>query len=145
MQLNTSGLTVQASPLNRALKGAISFDNLEGAPEIKGGKRVLYNNETSARAVGSRIILRTYDASKLAPGMPIRYLGIDIGQLDSLKLSEQRNEVLVQAVLYPEYVRNFARSRTRFSVVTPEISAAGVNHLETLFQPYINVEPVTAA
>ncbi|MBN3137169.1 PqiB family protein [Pectobacterium punjabense] len=141
VQLNTSGLTVQASPLNRALKGAISFDNLEGAPEIKGGKRVLYNNETAARAVGSRIILRTYDASKLAPGMPIRYLGIDIGQLDSLKLSEQRNDVLVQAVLYPEYVRNFARSGTRFSVVTPEISAAGVNHLETLFQPYINVEP----
>ncbi|MEH2920348.1 MlaD family protein [Samsonia erythrinae] len=141
VQLNTSGLTVQASPLNRALKGAISFDNLEGAPEIKGGKRVLYNNETAARAVGSRIILRTFDASKLAPGMPIRYLGIDIGQLDSLKLSEQRSEVLVQAVLYPEYVRNFARSGTRFSVVTPEISAAGVNHLETLFQPYINVEP----
>ncbi|WP_409307615.1 MlaD family protein [Pectobacterium sp. B1J-3] len=141
VQLNTSGLTVQASPLNRALKGAISFDNVEGAPEIKGGKRILYNNETAARAVGSRIILRTYDASKLSPGMPIRYLGIDIGQLDSLKLSEQRNEVWVQAVLYPEYVRNFARSGTRFSVVTPEISAAGVNHLETLFQPYINVEP----
>nr|WP_113869048.1 PqiB family protein [Brenneria salicis]NMN91509.1 paraquat-inducible protein B [Brenneria salicis ATCC 15712 = DSM 30166]RBP58425.1 paraquat-inducible protein B [Brenneria salicis ATCC 15712 = DSM 30166]RLM29348.1 hypothetical protein BHG07_15535 [Brenneria salicis ATCC 15712 = DSM 30166] len=141
VQLNTTGLTVQASPLNRALKGAISFDNLAGAPEIKSGKRVLYNNETAARAVGSRIILRTYDASKLSPGMPIRYLGIDIGQLDSLKLSEQRNEVWVQAVLYPEYVRNFARSGTRFSVVTPEISAAGVNNLETLFQPYINVEP----
>ncbi|MFC3395759.1 PqiB family protein [Brenneria rubrifaciens] len=141
VQLNTTGLTVQASPLNRALKGAISFDNLEGAPEVKRGKRVLYNNENAARAVGSRIILRTYDASKLSPGMPIRYLGIDIGQLDSLKLSEQRNEVWVRAVLYPEYVRNFARSGTRFSVVTPEISAAGVNHLETLFQPYINVEP----
>ncbi|RLM25291.1 hypothetical protein BIY29_07190 [Brenneria alni] len=141
IQLNTSGLTVQASPLNRALKGAISFDNLEGAPEIKGGKRVLYSNETAARAVGSRITLRTFDAGKLAPGMPIRYLGIDIGQLDSLKLSEQHNEVLVQAVLYPEYVRGFARAGTRFSVVTPEISAAGVNHLETLFQPYINVEP----
>ncbi|MDI5035890.1 isocitrate/isopropylmalate family dehydrogenase, partial [Salmonella enterica subsp. enterica serovar Montevideo] len=28
VQLNGSGLTVQASPLSRALKGAISFDNL---------------------------------------------------------------------------------------------------------------------
>ncbi|MBJ7220624.1 MULTISPECIES: PqiB family protein [unclassified Brenneria] len=141
IQLNTSGLTVQASPLNRALRGAISFDNLAGAPEVKGGKRVLYNNETAARAVGSRITLRTFDAGKLSPGMPIRYLGIDIGQLESLRLSEQRNEVLVQAVLYPEYVRGFTRAGTRFSVVTPEISAAGVNHLDTLFQPYINVEP----
>ncbi|MCL2895574.1 PqiB family protein [Brenneria tiliae] len=141
IQLNTSGLTVQASPLNRALRGAISFDNLAGAPEIKGGRRVLYGTETAARAVGSRITLRTFDAGKLAPGMPIRYLGIDIGQLESLKLAERRNEVLVQAVLYPEYVSGFARAGTRFSVVTPEISAAGVNHLETLFQPYINVEP----
>ncbi|MGL9721757.1 MlaD family protein [Symbiopectobacterium sp.] len=143
--LSTSGLTVQAAPLNRAIKGAISFDNLDGAPETKGGKRLLYNTETSARAVGSRIELRTYDASSLSAGMPIRYLGIEIGRLDSLKLAAQRNDVLAQAVLYPEYVNAFARAGTCFSVVTPQISAAGVDHLETLLQPYINVEPGNGA
>lgn len=141
VQLSTSGLTVQAAPLNQSIKGAISFDNLEGAPETKGGKRLLYNTETAARAIGSRIELRTYDASSLSAGMPIRYLGIEIGRLDSLKLAEQRNDVLAQAVLYPEYVNAFARAGTRFSVVTPQISAARVDHLETLLQPYINVEP----
>ncbi len=60
---------------------------------------------------------------------------------ETLKLSPQNSEVLAQAVLYPEYVQTFARVGTQFSVVTPEISAAGVTHLETLFQPYINVEP----
>lgn len=90
VQLNTSGLTVQAAPLNRAIKGAISFDNLDGAPETKGGKRLLYNTETAARAIGSRIELRTYDASSLSAGMPIRYLSIEIGRLDSLKLAAQR-------------------------------------------------------
>ena len=41
VQLNGSGLTVQASPLSRALKGAISFDNLSGASasQRKGDKR----------------------------------------------------------------------------------------------------------
>ncbi|WP_192456658.1 PqiB family protein [Musicola keenii] len=141
VQLNGAGLTVQASPLSRALKGAISFDNVDGVDAIQGGKRPLYGSETAARAIGSRITLRTYDASKLSAGMPIRYLGIDIGQIESLKLAPQRDEVQIQAVLYPEYVHNFARAGTRFSVVTPEISAAGVNHLETLIQPYINVEP----
>lgn len=101
----------------------------------------MYSNETAARAVGSQIILRTFDASKLSAGMPIRYLGIDIGQVESLKLAPERNEVLAKAVLYPEYVQNFTRAGTRFSIVSPEISAAGVNNLETLFQPYINVEP----
>lgn len=46
-----------------------------------------------------------------------------------------------KAVLYPEYVNTFARAGTRFSVITPQISAAGVEHLDTLFRAYINVEP----
>ncbi|WP_347079930.1 MlaD family protein, partial [Escherichia coli] len=79
VQLNGSGLTVQASPLSRALKGAISFDNLSGASasQRKGDKRILYASETAARAVGGQITLHAFDAGKLAVGMPIRYLGID--------------------------------------------------------------------
>ena len=141
VQLNGNGISVQASPLGRALKGAISFDNLEGASRANGSPRKLYNSENAARAVGSQIVLQTFDASKLSPGMPIRYLGIDVGQVETLKLSPQNSSVLAQAVLYPEYVQAFARVGTQFSVVTPEISAAGVEHLETLLQPYINVAP----
>ncbi len=143
VQLNGSGLTVQASPLSRALKGAISFDNLSGASasQRKGDKRILYASETAARAVGGQITLHAFDAGKLAVGMPIRYLGIDIGQIQTLDLITARNEVQAKAVLYPEYVQTFARGGTRFSVVTPQISAAGVEHLDTILQPYINVEP----
>ncbi|MNZ71266.1 Paraquat-inducible protein B [compost metagenome] len=143
VQLNGSGLTVQAAPLSRALRGAISFDNLSGAGanQRKGDKRILYPSETAARAVGGQITLHAFDAGKLAEGMPIRYLGIDIGQIQKLTLITARNEVQATAVLYPEYVQNFARTGTRFSVVTPQISAAGVEHLDTILQPYINVEP----
>ncbi|XTZ40090.1 MlaD family protein [Salmonella enterica] len=143
VQLNGSGLTVQASPLSRALKGAISFDNLSGANGRlhKGDKRPLYASETSARAVGGQITLHAFDAGKLAEGMPIRYLGIDIGQIQTLKLITAKNEVQATAVLYPEYVQTFARAGSRFSVITPQISAAGVEHLDTILQPYINVEP----
>ncbi|MEO3988314.1 PqiB family protein [Pseudocitrobacter cyperus] len=142
VQLNGSGLTVQASPLSRALKGAISFDNLSGAARNtrKGDKRILFASETAARAVGGQITLHAFDAGKLAAGMPIRYLGIDIGQVQTLELNTGRNEVQARAVLYPEYVNTFARRGSRFSVVTPQISAAGVEHLDTILQPYINVE-----
>ena len=143
VQLNGSGLTVQASPLSRALRGAISFDNLPGAGGNmrKGDKRILFPSETAARAVGGQITLHAFDAGKLAEGMPIRYLGIDIGQIQKLTLITARNEVQATAVLYPEYVQTFARTGSRFSVVTPQISAAGVEHLDTILQPYINVEP----
>ncbi len=77
--------------------------------------------------------------------MPIRYLGINVGQVESLSLSEDNNQVVAKAVLYPEYVQDFARNGSRFSVVSPEISATGVNHLETLLQPYVNVDPGRAA
>ncbi|ELM3727761.1 MCE family protein [Edwardsiella piscicida] len=141
VQLNGSGLTVEAAPLERALKGAISLDNLSGVTPPAGDRRPLYPNETAARAVGGQIVLSTYDGTRLSPGMPIRYLGIDIGQLASLSLSADRRQVLAQAVLYPEYVDAFARAGTRFSLVTPHISAAGVNNLEALLQPFINLEP----
>ncbi|WP_300002667.1 PqiB family protein [uncultured Cedecea sp.] len=145
VQLNGSGLSVQAVPLSRALKGAISFDNLKGAGEgvAKNGKRILFASETAARAVGSQILLRTFDAGKLSVGMPIRYLGINIGQLDSMELGQSRKEVVAKAVLYPEYVTAFSKGGSRFSVVTPQISAAGVDNLDTIIQPYINAEPGT--
>jgi hypothetical protein len=48
----------------------------------------------------------------MAAGMPIRYLGIDIGQIQSLELITAKNEVQAKAVLYPEYVGTFARAGT---------------------------------
>lgn len=140
VSVNGSGLTVEATPLNRALKGAISFDNFENINNNV-SRYKLYPSETSARAIGAQITLKTYDASKLSEGMPIRYLGIDIGQVESLILSPDRKAVTVSAVLYPDYVKTFARSGSRFAVVTPELTASGLDNLDSLIQPYIKAEP----
>lgn len=141
VQVNTSGITVQATPLNRTLKGAISFDNLVGVGLIKNNYRMLFPDRIAANAVGSQILFHTYDGSKLSPGMPIRYLGINVGQIESLALSDNLHQVIAKAVLYPEYNQYFARNGSHFSVISPEISATGVNHLESLLQPYVNVDP----
>jgi hypothetical protein len=127
----TAAVNGSGFPLSRALKGAVSFDNINQASNgsRKGDKRVLFPSETAARAIGGQITLHAFDADKLSAGMPIRYLGIDIGQVQSLELNASRNEVQASAVLYPEYVSTFARRGTRFSVITPQISAAGVEHL----------------
>ncbi|EPV8317431.1 MlaD family protein, partial [Proteus mirabilis] len=140
VSLNGAGLTVEATPLNRALKGAISFDNFENINNNV-SRYKLYPSETSARAIGAQITLKTYDASKLSEGMPIRYLGIDIGQVETLTLSADKKAVSVSAVLYPEYVKTFARSGSRFAVVTPELTASGLDNLDSLIQPYIKAEP----
>jgi paraquat-inducible protein B len=141
VQLNGNGLTVQASPLSRALRGAISFDNLSGAGANlrKGDKRILFPSETAARAVGGQITLHAF-AGKLAEGMPIRYLGIDIGQIQKLTLILAQRGAGYRRAL-PGICADLCRAGSRFSVVTPQISAAGVEHLDTILQPYINVEP----
>lgn len=141
VQLNGSGLTVQAAPLNRAIKGAISFDNLQNSTPDSVRQHTLYPTETAAKAIGSVVTLTTFDASKLSEGMPIRYLGINIGQIDSLKLSPNKHEVNARAILYPEYVQSFTKSGSRFAIVTPELSPEGVNNLNSLIQPYVNAEP----
>lgn len=141
VQLNSNGLTVQAAPLSRAISGAISFDNLDGSVANTARQHTLYPNETSAKAIGSIITLTTFDASKLSEGMPIRYLGINIGQIESLKLSSDKREVQAKAILYPEYVSTFTKLGSRFAVVTPELSPAGLNNLDSILQPYISAEP----
>lgn len=93
--------------------------------------------------MGGQITLHAFDAV-LAEGMPIRYLGIDIGQIQKLTLITSRNEVQATAVLYPEYVQTFARTGSRFSVVTPQISAAGVEHLDIFCSPISTSNPARA-
>lgn len=141
VQLNANGLTVQASPLSRAFSGAISFDNIQVGTPDSSRQHTLYPSETAAKAIGSAVTLTTFDASKLSEGMPIRYLGINIGQIESLKLSADNREVRAKAILYPEYVANFTKIGTRFAIVTPELSPSGFNNLDTLLQPYISAEP----
>ncbi|HBO22923.1 MAG TPA: MCE family protein [Providencia sp.] len=141
VQLNANGLTVQAAPLSRAISGAISFDNIQTGSLDSVRQHTLYSTETAARAIGSAVTLTTYDASKLSEGMPIRYLGINIGQIESLKLSADNHEVRAKAILYPEYVQAFTKLGSRFAIVTPELSPAGFNNLDSLLQPYISAEP----
>lgn len=141
VQLNSNGLTLQAAPLSRAISGAISFDNLNNSGSNTVRQHTLYPNETAAKAIGSVVTLTTYDATKLSEGMPIRYLGINIGQIESLKLSSDKREVQAKAILYPEYVSTFTKVGSRFAIVTPELSPAGLNNLDSILQPYISAEP----
>ena len=105
----------------------------------KGDKRILFRLKPLHVRLAGRL-----PCTPLMPGSWRKECpsatGIDIGQIQKLTLITARNEVQATAVLYPEYVQTFARSGTRFSVVTPQISAAGVEHLDTILQPYINVE-----
>lgn len=131
--LSMQGLHVSASPLMRSLKGAISFDN-------KGGRKsqILHASFSQANAGNTYITLLAKDAAKLSEGMPIKYLGLQVGSVVSIKL--EHSQIKATALIDEPYYALLARTGSQFKAISPEINPAGVKHLDAMLQNYIQVE-----
>jgi paraquat-inducible protein B len=135
IDITPKGISIQATPISRSLKGAISFDN-------SGSKhnRTLYPNELRAKSAGQQIILTAEDATSLSKGMALRYLGLTIGEIDSVQLDQKNNKIISKALIHPNYMALIAKEGSRFKVISPQISAGGIENIDSLLQPYIDVE-----
>ncbi|SFI64640.1 intermembrane transport protein PqiB [Jannaschia pohangensis] len=116
--LNTilSGTYIEGTWDNRIGQAVTEFLGDERAPIVPPGVR------------GTAIVLRARDSSRLGPGAPILYRGIEVGQVAEPRLSPDGTEVRVDAfVLYP-YDRRLSTA-TRFwdaSGVSATLGAGGV-------------------
>lgn len=135
IDITPKGISIQASPVARSLKGAISFDN-------SGGKNnhTLYPNELRAKSAGQQITLTAEDATNISKGMVLRYLGLNIGEIDSIQLDQKNNKIITKAFINPNYMALIAKEGSRFKVISPQISAGGIENIDSLLQPYIDVE-----
>ncbi|MCW9709845.1 MlaD family protein [Avibacterium sp. 21-586] len=133
VDITPKGITIQATPIARTLKGAISFDN-SGS-----GNKILYPNEMRAKSAGQVIKLTATDATNLSKGMPLRYMGLNIGEVDSIELSADR-KIIATALINPKYMAIIAKENSKFRLISPQISAGGIENLDSLLQPYIDVE-----
>ncbi len=135
IDITPKGISIQAAPVARSLKGAISFDN-------SGGKNnhTLYPNELRAKSAGQQIILTAEDATNLSKGMALRYLGLNIGEIESVQLDQKSHKIIAKALIHPNYMTLIAKEGSRFNVISPKISAGGIENIDSLLQPYIDVE-----
>ncbi|WGE35216.1 MlaD family protein [Actinobacillus genomosp. 1] len=134
-ELSMQGLNVQAAPLMRTLKGAISFDN--GGTK---GDKTLYASQAKATSGNTRITLIAKDASKLSKGMDIKYMGLTIGQIESLELQNAKKQIKATAYIDSQYYALVAKEGSRFSAISPEITTSGVKNIDAALQNYINVD-----
>ncbi|WGE32157.1 MlaD family protein [Actinobacillus genomosp. 2] len=134
-ELSMQGLNVQAAPLMRTLKGAISFDN--GGTK---GDKTLYASQAKATSGNTRITLIAKDASKLSKGMDIKYMGLTIGQIESLELQNANKQIKATAYIDSQYYALVAKEGSRFSAISPEITTSGVKNIDAALQNYINVD-----
>ncbi|EGY33534.1 mce related protein [Aggregatibacter actinomycetemcomitans serotype e str. SC1083] len=135
IDITPKGISIQATPLTRSLKGAISFDN-SGSK----GNHTLYPNELRAKSAGQQITLTAENATNLSKGMALRYLGLTIGEIDSIQLDQKSNKIITKALINPNYMALIAKEGSRFKVISPQISASGIENIDSLLQPYIDVE-----
>jgi paraquat-inducible protein B len=97
-------------------------------------------------AQGTSIEIRFHNAEDLeANKTKIRYKDVEIGEVRDIHVSKDRKEVVVNAVIHRD-ASEYLLEDTRFWVVRPRISAAGVTGLSTLVSgAYISVEVGQAA
>lgn len=135
IDITPKGISIQASPVARSLKGAISFDNTGS-----GKNKTLYPSELRAKSAGQVITLLTDDATALSKGMSLRYLGMNVGEVEQIALDQKTNRITAKALINPSYMGMIAKEGTVFKVISPQISAGGIENLDSLLQPYIDIE-----
>jgi len=96
----------------------------------------------SFRNAGPLITIQFNDGTEIqANQTTVRYRGVKIGAVRSLKLSADGKQVDVQARL-DDWGKNLAREGSIFWVVRPEVGAGGLRGLDTIVSgPYIQVQP----
>lgn len=90
---------------------------------------------------GPEITITFSSAEGLEAGKTkVKYKEVDIGTVQSIKLSEDRSQVLVTVLLTQE-AKGFTATDSRFWVVRPRIAGSGISGLNTLlFGAYIGAD-----
>ncbi len=134
IDITPKGISIQATPVMRSLKGAISFDN-----SGSGRNKTLYANELRAKSAGQVITLNADNAANLSKGMSLRYMGLTVGEIDSINLDHKNKKIVAKALINPGYMNIIAKEGSQFNVISPQISAGGIENLDSLLQPYIDI------
>jgi paraquat-inducible protein B len=92
-------------------------------------------------AQGTEIDIRFHNAEDLeASKTKIRYKDVEIGEVRDIHVSKDRKEVIVTAMIHRD-ASDYLVNDTRFWVVRPRVSAAGITGLGTLVSgAYISVD-----
>lgn len=149
---NVSGLTVEAAltgveiraeSLASIVSGGIGLMNPKpGARAPERSTFTLYpDRQTALYRDGTRLTLHLEQADGIGAGTRIKYQGVDIGRLTSIAFGAAMQELIAEGIVTGD-AKQLLRDSTRFWLVRPKISLAGVEHLSTaLSGSYIAVLP----
>lgn len=129
-----TGVDVNVAPLAGAIKGSVSLAILPSTATTKAktNTKQLYASEQLALAQAQPVTLLLPATAQLKTGAQIRYQGVDIGQIQQTKLSEDLQQIQATAWLNGRYADAFLRQDSRYYLVSARISLQGIEAPETL-------------
>ncbi|MDG6882646.1 paraquat-inducible protein B [Phocoenobacter uteri] len=137
VDVSLKGVNIKTAPLMKTLKGAVSFDNVSNASSEN---LTLFSDYKKATTHYSTLTLYAKDGAKLSEGMPLKYMGLTVGNVEKLQLENAKKRIKITASINDEYYSIIARSGSLFKTISPEINSAGLQHLDAVLQNYIDIE-----
>ncbi len=149
---NMSGVNFDAS-LNRVrlrlgtlstlLSGGIAFDSIPDESKVdQGVEFVLYESQQEAKlSRGMKLVLHFKDIDSVNVGTPLRYKGVDVGEVVNVKLDDGYTSLTAEAYAF-KAAKELFREETYIWLATAKFSLGGVENVSTVIRgPYINIEP----
>lgn len=136
-----SKVQIQAAPLQSILQGGIAFDRLQGIENKHGQFWKLYDNYQQAQKFGEAITLIAKGSQGITQGTPIKYQGVEVGEITKVSPSFSDEEVTFSARIQPNYAPFIARSGSVFWVTKAKVGLDGISNLDSLLSRSIDVKP----
>lgn len=127
-----NGVDVQFESLSALIGGAIAVDSPDDGKAIENGKEFrLYSNiKTAGRGIPIKITLP--DNNQISPnGSAIMYRGLEIGQINSLKLSDDKKDIIASATVEPAFT-DYLNDGSRFVLEEAKLGLSGIENIGNL-------------
>lgn len=146
VKVGRGGVQVEMLGIKAILLGGVEFETFgdPGPDAADEAEFTLYTDEASARATGEPVRITFRNGQGLMERQTeVRYLGLPVGYVESVKLNPSTQSVDTIVRFRPEYDHLHSEG-AKFTLIRPHISLDGITGLETLVGgDYIDCVPGT--
>ncbi|EKO3980891.1 MCE family protein [Vibrio fluvialis] len=136
-----SGVSIKAAPLQTLIQGGIEFDNINGVENKQGELWKLYPDYQQAQKYGEEIMLVAQGNTGITVGTPIKYNGVQVGEITDVLPDFSSPQVRFKARIQPTYTPYITKAGSVFWLAEAKVGLKGVSNLQNLISKAIEVKP----
>ncbi|MBY7822766.1 MCE family protein [Vibrio fluvialis] len=136
-----SGVSIKAAPLQTLIQGGIEFDNINGIENKQGELWKLYPDYQQAQKYGEEIMLVAQGNTGITVGTPIKYNGVQVGEITDVLPDFSSPQVRFKARIQPTYAPYITKAGSVFWLAEAKVGLKGVSNLQNLISKAIEVKP----